>query len=146
MIINYSDFPSHILAAGDVVAVCLFVCCVFLPIYVSAGAPDNPVYGRSLLSFLSTGAAVDYPVFDYWYLSFQALSFSLMFTPSLSLIPPFKKQTNNGAANYDENTGTVGFGFADACASESRQKNDKAANKCNMKWERLLLACFNGYT
>jgi len=50
------DFPSHILAAGDVVAVCF----ALLPVYVCAGAADDPMYG--FLSFLSTDAAVGYPV------------------------------------------------------------------------------------
>ena len=35
------------------------------------------------------------------------------------------EKKNNGAADYDENTGTVGFGFADACASEYRQKKKR---------------------
>ena len=37
-----------------------------------------------------------------------------------------KKEKSNGAANYDENTGTVGFGFVDACVSEySKKKGEK---------------------
>jgi len=43
----------------------LFVCCVFLSIDVSAGAPDDPVYDCCVLSFLSTDAAVGYPAFGY---------------------------------------------------------------------------------
>ena len=60
IIINYSDFLLIYLL---LVMLLLFVCCVFLLIYVSAGASDDPVYGRSLLSSLSTNAVVGYPVF-----------------------------------------------------------------------------------
>jgi len=51
---------------------------VFLSIYVSAGAPDDPVYG--LLSFLSIDAAVGYSIFGYWSL-FKALSFPFSSPP-----------------------------------------------------------------
>ena len=38
---------------------------------------------------------------------------------------------NNCAANYDENNSTVGFGFADACASECSKKKIKSIAPSN---------------
>ena len=90
----------------------------FFSIYVSAGAPDDAVHGRSLLSFLSTDAGV--------YL--LKLSAFLSFNSPSSFQVLLRGEKNNGAANSDENITTVGFGFADACASEySKTKKVKTA-------------------
>ena len=64
-------------------------------------------------------------VFGYYCLSFS----NSFFSPHFSSISPFKycyiKKKDNRVANYDENSGTVGFGFADTRASEYSEKKKK---------------------
>ena len=86
IISNYSDFLSHLLADGDVIA----VCCVFLFIYVSAGAPDDPVFALFSLHRCRSWL----PVFWLLVSIFTSSHFSSLITPPLYLISPFKHLKN----------------------------------------------------
>jgi len=98
IIINYSDFPSHILAAGNMVAVCSFVVC-FCPY----------MFLQLLLTILCMAAVCflfspQMQQLVTWFLDIGVYLFK--HSPFLSLHSPsfFNlscKKKNNGAANYD---------------------------------------------
>ena len=85
--------------------------------------------------FSSTDAAAGYLFYGSISFLFSSLSLILSFPPIQ--ISFKKKKKYNGAANYDENTGSVGFGFADAYASEYSKNDAGVQSELHdaMEWE-----------